>query len=454
MVYGADFPYFAALPTLDSSLDLLALHAAWPRYYPVLLQSSAQGTTGRYDILLGHPAYTLSQGKRLKSLENIAVSHDFLAVFQHHWQKQQRAIDRNFPLPFAGGWFVYLGYELAADVEPRLRLPIFSVLPTALAVRVQSALIYDHHTQTLWMVAETAEIAAQLRQDIANCPPLPPKPSAIHYTLDEDPPHAFLEAVKRAKDYLRDGDIFQANLSRAWHGRGISSEQATWLYAALCRANPAPFAGLCRFDDWALLSSSPERLVTTQQTHIQTRPIAGTHPRGTTPQADQKLAQALLAHPKEQAEHIMLIDLLRNDLGKLCQPGTIGVDEMMVVESYPHVHHLVSNVTGTLRGNILPADVLKALFPGGTITGCPKIRCMEIIAELEQTPRGPYTGSMGYVDHRGWMDINILIRSLWLHDNQFTFRAGAGIVHDSDPLRELQETRAKAQGMIRALASL
>jgi anthranilate synthase component 1 len=193
---------------------------------------------------------------------------------------------------------------------------------------------------------------------------------------------------------------------------------------------------------------------------IDTRPIAGTRPRsGLADIAAGELA-ALLANPKERAEHTMLIDLERNDLGRVCAAGSVRVEEWMVTESYAHVHHIVSNVAGTLRAGVTPVEVLRALFPGGTITGCPKYRCMELIAELEGAPRGAYTGSVGYINRDGDMDFNILIRTLAVipaaagaaNERTLTLRAGAGIVADSDPERELQETRAKALGLLRALA--
>ncbi|HIJ48372.1 MAG TPA: aminodeoxychorismate synthase, component I, partial [Gammaproteobacteria bacterium] len=182
-----------------------------------------------------------------------------------------------------------------------------------------------------------------------------------------------------------------------------------------------------------------------------TRPIAGTHPRAADTRQDQHLSQQLLAHPKEQAEHIMLIDLERNDLGRVCQPGSIEVDELMVLESYAHVHHIVSSVKGRLKPETTPGAVIRALFPGGTITGCPKVRCMEIIDELETEPREAYTGSFGYLNRDGSMDLNILIRTLMMKDQQVTLRAGAGIVYDSIPEQELAETRSKAKGMLLAL---
>ena len=186
---------------------------------------------------------------------------------------------------------------------------------------------------------------------------------------------------------------------------------------------------------------------------VETRPIAGTRPRDENQQSDEALAKELLSHPKEQAEHIMLIDLERNDLGRVCRPGTIEVNELMVLESWQHVHHIVSNVRGELDSNKSPVDVLRAVFPGGTITGCPKVRCMEILAEMEQQARGAYTGSLGYINNDGSMDFNILIRTMVREkeddNNKITFRAGGGIVSDSVAEKELEETRAKAKGLLK-----
>ena len=197
-----------------------------------------------------------------------------------------------------------------------------------------------------------------------------------------------------------------------------------------------------------MLSTSPERLVEVRNGVIQTRPIAGTRPRG----ADDAAAIAeLVASAKERAEHVMLIDLERNDLGRICRPGTVEVSEFGVVESYAHVHHLVSNVRGHILPEATPGDVIRALFPGGTITGCPKVRCMELIAEIEAAPRGAYTGSFGYLNRDGSMDLNILIRTATVVGHVLDIRAGAGIVADSVPARELDETRAKARGLLRAL---
>jgi len=239
-------------------------------------------------------------------------------------------------------------------------------------------------------------------------------------------------------EYIGAGDIYQANLSRGWQATLRHGIQPHQVYRRLRETNPGPFSGLAVLDGVTVISSSPERLVSVRDGLVTTRPIAGTRPRGADPQADRALARELHAHPKERAEHVMLIDLERNDLGRVCEPGSVQVDEF-------------SNVRGRLRADVTPGNVLAAVFPGGTITGCPKIRCMEIIAELEGAPRGAYTGSLGYLNRDGSMDMNILIRSLQLDGRALSLRAGAGIVADSIADRELEETRAKARGVLRAL---
>jgi anthranilate synthase component 1 len=208
-----------------------------------------------------------------------------------------------------------------------------------------------------------------------------------------------------------------------------------------------------RWGEDFLLSSSPERLVQVHGRTVQTRPIAGTRPRGLDDAQDRALSDELIGNLKERAEHVMLIDLERNDLGRVCRAGTVEVNELMVVETFAHVHHIVSNVRGELRAGASPVDAVKAVFPGGTITGCPKVRCMEIIAELEGEGRGFYTGSMGYLGRDGRMDLNILIRSMLVHGAEFRFRTGAGIVADSVPEQEVKETADKARGMLLAVES-
>jgi anthranilate synthase component 1 len=238
-------------------------------------------------------------------------------------------------------------------------------------------------------------------------------------------------------------------LSREWLLE--SQLSALEIFDRLAVNNPSPIAGSAHWDGSWIISSSPERLLSLHHGVASTRPIAGTRPRGANQDLDRRLSAELIAHPKERAEHVMLIDLERTDLGRICEAGSVDVVEMMVVESYAHVHHIVSNVRGRLRRDVTPAGAIRAVFPGGTITGCPKVRCMQIISELENTARGAYTGSFGYLNRDGSMDLNILIRTLVKNRDSLRFRAGAGIVADSDPDAELAETRAKAKGLLEAL---
>jgi anthranilate synthase component 1 len=267
----------------------------------------------------------------------------------------------------------------------------------------------------------------------------------------EEPAEWFLERVERLQAAIRAGEIYQANLARLWQARTLAGFDAVTLYERLCRANPAPFAACAQWGGLSVLSSSPERLMQLAGGRLSTRPIAGTRPRRQGGTEDAVEIAALASSPKERAEHVMLIDLERNDLGRVCEAGSVVVDEFMAVESYAHVHHLASNVSGRLRGGLSPVAALRAVFPGGTITGCPKFRCMQLIARAEGRGRGAYTGSIGYIGHDGSADFNILIRSITVADGMARFQAGAGIVADSDPPRELEETRAKARGLLAAL---
>jgi len=444
-----------------AALDLIALHETDPERYPYLLQSVAAGPVqARFDILFAYPAETLAlkfDGTLQQGAQRLS-DNDFLKQLDSWWQQETCESNHAIDLPFYGGWFLYLGYELAAQIEPGLTLPMKGFakqLPVAYATRIPAAIIRDHHHNKNWLIAESghAELLDVMQQDVESLVLSKTKITDTPFvtTLIEDEPARYLNAVEKVKQYIIDGDVFQANLSREWRGEMVDGISATDIYRRLCQQNPAPFAGLACYLDSAVISSSPERLVDLKAGQVSTRPIAGTRPRANNDSDDLALADALMQHPKERAEHIMLIDLERNDLGRVCEPGTIEVDEFMVLESYAHVHHIVSNVCGTKREEISPGGVIRALFPGGTITGCPKVRCMEIIAQLEQTTRGAYTGAMGYLNRDGSMDLNILIRTIVTEGRALSLRAGAGIVADSNAAAELIETRIKARGLLRAL---
>jgi anthranilate synthase component 1 len=443
---------------LDRVPDLVSVVAAHPARYRFLLESTASGPLGTHSILLrSGDAYLERDSKGKVRARGVTLEtrpgDGFLDQLKT-WYRSEYEQDGPYPdFPFAGGWFVYLSYELAGEIEPVLDLPASDDgLPTALAVRCEGAIIIRHgQPEKAWLVAESQGLLEIMQSELSEPGERQSESLFPRCSLEPDKASRFTDAIQRIQRYLEGGDVFQVNLSRAWRGKFAGPDDPIGLYRRLKHCNPAPFAGLMRWADRTLLSSSPERLVELRGREAQTRPIAGTYPRGHDSITDAALSRDMLAHPKERAEHIMLIDLERNDLGRVCEAGSVEVSELMVVESYAHVHHIVSNVKGTIRAEVTPADVIRAVFPGGTITGCPKVRCMEIIAELEQQGRGFYTGSMGYISRDGQMDLNILIRSMLLNGREVSLRTGAGIVADSDPGRELEETVAKARGLLMAL---
>ncbi len=432
--------------------DLLAMASALPERYPCLLQSVLSGTpSSRHDILFAFPQdrLTLEPDGLLRDGSGRLREGGFLDALDAAWQAARTGAASD-GLPFHGGWVLLLCYELAEQIEPSVVLAPPEVIPRALALRCPAAIIVDHLRGRTVLVAEAGEEALLdvLQADLLGSAGIPT--SGLPQEWEEDPPECFLDGVQKVKQHLHAGDIFQANLSRAWRARYATAPTAAALYAALRVANPAPFAGMLQQPGWAVISSSPERLIEVRNGVVQTRPIAGTRAR--IPGDDEAACiDELCSHPKERAEHVMLIDLERNDLGRICEPGSVVVDELMAVESYADVHHIVSNVRGRLREGVTPGQVIAATFPGGTITGCPKVRCMQIISELEDAPRGAYTGSMGYLDRSGAMDLNILIRTISQIGTEVSLRAGAGIVADSDAACELAETRAKARAVLRAL---
>ena len=450
-----------------------------PEKFPVLLDSAASGPLSRYSILAAFPREVLwqdAQGRVRRSGNAQPCTDGFLQTLETMWRREQLpcASDgspcanshdsqdgherHNVALPFRGGWMVFLGYELAAEIEPQLHLPMPSLSedasPRAFALRVASGLIHDHSGDQTWAFAEQDDPAGldYMAEALAALPKFRPPEWTGSVRVDEEVPELFHRRVRAALDYIGSGDVYQANLSRAWRGElgdgATAGAVASGLYERLRNVNPAPFGALAQFQDWRLMSCSPERLVRVRGTRVETRPIAGTRPRSGIDARHAREIGGLIAHPKERAEHVMLIDLERNDLGRICRPGSVHTDEFMAIESYAHVHHIVSNICGERLPDLTPIDVLRAVFPGGTITGCPKFRCMQIIAELEGEARQAYTGALGFINHDGSMDFNILIRSLTLSGNRVEFRTGAGIVADSNWQRELAETRAKARGVL------
>jgi anthranilate synthase component 1 len=443
----------AITPVHVPQAALLAMHAANPRRYPVLLESAASGgALGRFDILLACPReqLTLHSDGKLTSNAQLPLDKSFLGALDDWFARERSASAEPSPFPFSGGWFLYLGYELASEIEPSLRLRTDNTI--AQAIRIPAAIILRHSDGAAWIVEEQgADCAALLASDLASLDMQSRSGTLLDGELCEDTPQAYLDIVNAALEHIAAGDIYQANLSRAWRGTLARDVKPHDVYHRLRLANPAPFAALAVLEDVAVVSSSPERLIEVRNGMATTRPIAGTRARKLDRSDDIVRLRELHAHPKERAEHIMLIDLERNDLGRICDAGTVEVNEFMALESYAHVHHIVSNVRGRLRAGVTPGQSIAAVFPGGTITGCPKVRCMQIIAALETAPRGAYTGSLGYLNRDGTMDLNILIRTFEIRGREISFRAGAGIVSDSVAERELEETRAKARGLVSAL---
>ena len=381
-------------------------------------------------------------------------------------------------LPFTGGWLGWLGYELAWEIE---RLPDRRTDPLPFPIAYWYAphafAILDHWEQVLYLSAPTELELANLAIELESVDKIEPlkvslkKPLVSEASQKEEtrivPPElpidlanlqdldfftsadSYQQAILQAQKHIQAGDIFQANLSLRF---GTHTDLDSWqIYRRLQQINPSPFASYWQTPWGAMMSCSPERLVKYQHQEATTRPIAGTRKRGQSQAQDELLATELATNTKEIAEHIMLVDLERNDLGRVCRWGSVRVDELLSIERYSHVMHLVSNVVGELDSQFDSIDLISAMFPGGTITGCPKVRCMEIIAELEPLPRNLFYGSCGYLDRRGNLDLNILIRTLLYHEGTVWGQVGAGIVADSQPYQEWCESLQKAAAQIAAL---
>ena len=405
--------------------------------YPFLLESVNHNENNRYSILFAFPG------------ENIVLKDFSDFDFLKELQDRCKSNNLDSSLPFTGGWFSYLSYELIGQIEPTLAAKLHkSKLPIAYAVEIPSAIIIDHKLDKTFIIDQDNNHSRidSILSDIKLLSKMPDL--RIKGYQSEEVESKFIDGVKDSLDYIIAGDVFQVNLSRKWQYALEEKIDSAIIYNALKKANPAPFSALIQYENFSIISSSPERLFSVNDRVLETRPIAGTHPRGKG-DLDETQKENLISHPKEIAEHVMLLDLERNDMGRVCEYGSVFVNEIMTLETYPFVHHIVSNIKGKLRKNVGIKGVVKALFPGGTITGCPKVRCMEIINELEQMPREAYTGSAGYISENGKMDFNILIRSFIHEGDTLSFRAGAGIVYDSIPKKELAETRHKAAGLLK-----
>ncbi len=436
--------------------------------YPFLLESARHHPlTGRYSFLGWDPYLVfkskgdwvwMEEGGKTESMRGEPLRILWRVLSRHRSPKFS-----GFP-PFSGGAVGYFSYDVRHFFE---RLPNFAkndlLLPDLLFLFVNRLVAFDHLEGKVWLVANAsaeerekgyarAVEEIESMEDLLRSVSFPVQKEETIRVSRISSNMSYLEfkwMVERAKNFIRAGDIFQANLSQRLHGS--YSGPPYFLYEHLRQINPSPFAAFFDFGDFAIVSSSPERLVRKDGEWLETRPIAGTRPRGKDEEEDLKKRVELLLNEKERAEHLMLIDLERNDLGRVCDFGTVRVNEMMTLEEYSHVIHIVSNIRGHLKKGNHFLEILRALFPGGTITGVPKVRCMEIIDELEPVGRGIYTGSIGYLGFNGEMDLNLVIRTFILKEDQAYIQVGSGIVADSDPLREYEESLHKAQALVEAL---
>lgn len=370
---------------------------------------------------------------------------------------------------FLGGLVGYFGYDTIRYIEPRLAQcpnPDPLAAPDILLMESEEVLVFDNLAGRLYLIvnvdpaqpqaliqgqARLDELAAQLRREALSYPPIAPAQEVVEEDFSSSISRGdYEQIVERIRQYIIDGDCMQVVPSRR-----MSAEykgQPLDLYRALRCTNPSPYLFFLDFGDFQVVGSSPEILARLEGSEVTVRPIAGTRRRGATPAEDQALEEELLADPKERAEHLMLIDLGRNDVGRVSKTGTVRVTDQMTIERYSHVMHIVSNVTGELRDGLGPMDILRATHPAGTLSGAPKIRAMEIIDEVEPIKRGVYGGAVGYLSWSGNMDTAIAIRTAVIKDGQVHLQAGGGVVHDSDPAAEWEETVNKGRALFRAVA--
>ncbi len=476
-------PVFAELPA-DLDTPLSAYLRLRPGPYAFLLESVEGGEKwARYSFLGTDPLMVLTAKDGRTTLrraggrvvERLPDANPLDAIRRLLREFQPVSVPG---LPrFQGGVVGYLAYDMVRHME---RLPARSRddqgLPDAVFLFTDTLLVFDNLRHRLLVIANArigdrspagldraydqaavriGMILAKLARPVRSPAPLPLTPpgplvalgeEGFSSTMDET---AFSEAVRRAKEYIAAGDAYQIVLSRRLD-TPLRADPFT-VYRALRTINPSPYLFFLRLGKMTVVGSSPEVLVRLEGDRIEARPIAGTSPRGATEEQDRAIEEGLRADPKERAEHVMLVDLGRNDVGRVARLGSVQVTEFMVVERYSHVMHLVSHVVGILRPGADALDVLQACFPAGTLTGAPKIRAMEIIDELEPTRRGPYGGAVGYISYSGNLDSCITIRTIVCHGSRASIQVGAGIVADSDPKTEWLETCSKARGLVLAL---
>ena len=446
------------LQELDWVDPLRAFWAVRERDGVAFLDSALRGhTASRWTYLAVDPVETLEVRRdaavsRRRGEEGWRVEPDWRAALRRRLPAPIPSTPRNIP-PFAGGWIGWLGYELAPEFD-RIAVRTGSLPGTPLASfaffdRFEA---FDLMERRRWRVS-FGDVDERPAQDVESGSTPAPLPAPAGRLTDCLPPDRYLQAVEQARERIREGEIYQVNLCRQF--RLTPAPEAASSFLRLRERSPAPFSAFLSNAAGTLVSSSPELFLEFDPLtrRIVSRPIKGTRPRGVSHAEDVRLARELAASPKDRAENIMIVDLVRNDLGRVCETGSVRAAELCRTEIHPTVFHLVSTVEGTLRQDLDAIDALDALFPGGSITGAPKIRACRVISELETVPRGPYTGALGYFSVTGHCKLAMAIRVIWFSGGTAFFSAGGGIVADSDPAAELRETEVKAAAMKRALGA-
>lgn len=405
---------------------------------------------GRFSFLACEPSQSLVVTDGVAFLDGERQGDPPFACLQRTLDGNRRAHVEGLP-PFQGGWAGYISYDFGRHLEPKAKIPAFPpICPDMVFHRYDTVIGIDHLQERAWIVAGTADDADALENRLhrkqqalgnATAPRL-----AATITREEHEAN-----VRRTVDYILDGDIFQANITQTFAAPELQGFDSFALYAKLREQNPATFASLLDYDGIRVISSSPERLVRLHGRMAEARPIKGTRPRAADPLRDRGLAMELQASRKDRAENVMIVDLLRNDLSRVSQPGTVKVPVLCGLESYANVHHLVSVVQGELRPEKTVTDLLTAVFPGGSITGAPKIRAMEVISKLEAAPRGVYCGSIGYLGFSGTCDFNIAIRTVQVAGGMVRVQGGGGITARSQAPAEYEESLTKIARLRAAL---